>query len=135
MTKQRIRILTVPEQKIIPIQKVIKPTHQGGFLQLASGEVVFRISIKGGLKIDTVKLNIDFLGATMSLTAEPGFVYITAKAKESAVHKFLNSITDEGAIKLAEMNGFDSDQFHFPENENPDPEIPDRDNQTLMQKD
>lgn len=127
--------MTVPERKIIPIQKVIKPTDQGGFLQLASGEVVFKVSIKGGLKIETIKLNIDFLGATMSLEAEPGFVYITAKTKQAAVHKFLNSISDEGAIKLAEQNGFDSAQFHFPENENPDPEIPDRDNQTIMQKD
>lgn len=77
--------------------------------------------------MESVKMNIDLMGATMSLTAEPGFIYVTAKTKQSAVHKFLNSISDEGAVKLAEQNGFDSSPFHFPENENPDPEIPDRD--------
>lgn len=126
MTKQRIRIFTVPKKQEIPIRNVTSPTHQGGFLQMVGGEIIFRLSFKGGLKMEQMKLNIDLKGANMSITAEPGFVYVTARTKESAVHKFLNSISDAAAVKLAKDNGFELDELNFPEPEikNPDAENP-----------
>lgn len=123
---RRIKIFAVPEEREIPIRDVIEETRQGGFLQLAKGEIIFQITLNP-LKLSEVKMNINLVAATKSISAKPGIVYVTGKTKEVAVHRFLNKIGDEKAVEIASRNGFDTTQFHFPvddaENKKPESEM------------